>query len=348
MENSDILSENEEIENLFVYKTITVDPGQQLLRVDKFLMDRIPQISRNKIQISCKAGCLLINDSPVKPNYKVKPGDEIVLLLPEEKEDIGIVPEDIPIEIVYEDDQLLVLNKNAGLVVHPGFGNKTGTLVNALAFHFNNLPTSNGKDRPGIVHRLDKATSGLMVIAKTEFAHSHLAKQFFLRTSERTYHALIWGDPKEPEGIIEGHIGRSLKNRKVMSVFEDGEFGKSAITTYRTLRSYGYVTLVECKLKTGRTHQIRAHFKHIGHPLFGDPEYGGNRILKGTTFTKYKQFVDNNFKILPRQALHAKTLGFEHPTTGKFIQFDSELPEDMTLVLERWENYSKHSDMDAI
>ncbi len=345
MEN---LESEEEQDQLFIYKTITVDPGQQPLRIDKFLIDRIPQISRNKIQISCKTNCLLVNDSPVKPNYKVKPGDELVLLIPEEKEELEILPEDIPLDIVYEDDDLLVLNKNAGLVVHPGYGNKHGTLVNALAFHFKNLPTSNGTDRPGIVHRLDKATSGLMVIAKTEFAHSHLAKQFFDRTSERTYHAIVWGEPTEPDGVIEGHIGRSLKNRKVMSVFEDGEYGKSAITTYKTLRSYGYVTLIQCKLKTGRTHQIRAHFKHIGHPLFGDPEYGGNKILKGTTFTKYKQFVENNFKLLPRQALHAKTLGFEHPTKGVFMQFDSEIPDDMQSVIDRWENYSKHSDLDAI
>lgn len=336
------MNEEEEQEDLYVYKTIEVDTGQQPLRVDKFLIDRIPNISRNKIQVSCKAGCLLVNDIVVKPNYKVKPGDTIVLLVPEEKEELEIVPENIPLDIVYEDEELLVINKNAGLVVHPGFGNRSGTLVNALAYHFSNLPTSNGTDRPGIVHRLDKATSGLMVIAKTEFTHSHLAKQFFNRTSERTYHALVWGEPAE-EGIIEGHIGRSLKNRKVMSVFEDGEYGKVAITTYRTLERFGYVTLVECKLKTGRTHQIRAHFKHIGHPLFGDPEYGGNKILKGTTFTKYKQFVENNFKLLPRQALHAKTLGFEHPTKNEFMRFNSELPEDLKNVLERWENYAKHS-----
>ena len=337
MEN---LESEEEQDQLFIYKTITVDPGQQPLRIDKFLIDRIPQISRNKIQISCKTNCLLVNDSPVKPNYKVKPGDELVLLIPEEKEELEILPEDIPLDIVYEDDDLLVLNKNAGLVVHPGYGNKHGTLVNALAFHFKNLPTSNGTDRPGIVHRLDKATSGLMVIAKTEFAHSHLAKQFFDRTSERTYHAIVWGEPTEPDGVIEDHIGRSLKNRKVMSVFPEGEFGKHAVTHYKVLERFGYVTVVACKLETGRTHQIRVHMKYLGHPLFNDAEYGGDKILKGTSFTKYKQFIANCFETCPRHALHAKSLGFTHPSTKEFMQFDSEIPEDMSAIMEKFRTYT--------
>ena len=337
--NDDIESSEDE---LFEYKSIVVDKGQQPLRVDRFLMDRLHQISRNKIQRIAKGGGLSVNDECVKSNYKVKADDRVVVSLPHEKEQIEILPENIPLDIVFEDDDVLVINKPAGLVVHPGYGNHTGTLVNALAFHFKNLPVREEPDRPGIVHRLDKGTTGLMVVAKSDIAMTNLAKQFFDRTSQRHYWALIWGEPDPLEGIIEGNIGRSLKDRKVMTVFQDGEFGKTAVTSYKTLEKLGYVSLIECKLETGRTHQIRAHFKWIGHPLFGDVEYGGNRIMKGTTFNKFKQFVDNNLKILPRQALHAKTLGFAHPVTGKWMQFDSELPEDMTQVIERWENYIKN------
>ena len=337
--NDDIESSEDE---LFEYKSIVVDKGQQPLRVDRFLMDRLHQISRNKIQRIAKGGGLSVNDECVKSNYKVKADDTVVVSLPHEKEQIEILPENIPLDIVFEDDDVLVINKPAGLVVHPGYGNHTGTLVNALAFHFKNLPVREEPDRPGIVHRLDKGTTGLMVVAKSDIAMTNLAKQFFDRTSQRHYWALIWGEPDPLEGIIEGNIGRSLKDRKVMTVFQDGEFGKTAVTSYKTLEKLGYVSLIECKLETGRTHQIRAHFKWIGHPLFGDVEYGGNRIMKGTTFNKFKQFVDNNLKILPRQALHAKTLGFAHPVTGKWMQFDSELPEDMTQVIERWENYIKN------
>lgn len=341
MDNSDDISQEEQ-EELFEYKTILVDNGQQPLRIDKFLMARIPQISRSKIQNSAGSGYLMVNDISVKSNYKVRPGDKITLLLPHQKEEIEIIPENIPLEIVHEDDDVLVINKPAGLVVHPGYGNYTGTLVNALAYHFKNLPIKDESDRPGIVHRLDKGTTGLMVVAKTDIAMTHLAKQFFNRTTERKYVALMWGEPEEEQGIITGNLGRSLKNRKLMTVFPDGDFGKHAVTHYSTLEKFGYVTLVQCKLETGRTHQIRAHCKWIGHPLFGDLEYGGDRILKGTTFSKYKQFVENNFKILNRQALHAKTLGFEHPITRKWLQFDSELPNDFTEVVERWRNYIKN------
>tara|TARA_B100000508_G_scaffold98015_1_gene76858 strand:+ start:4967 stop:5992 length:1026 start_codon:yes stop_codon:yes gene_type:complete len=335
--------EIESVENeLFEYKTILVDQGQQPLRVDKFLMDRLHQMSRNKIQRIAKGGGLKVNNLVVKSNYKVKALDSIVIFLPHEKEEITITPEDIPLDIVFEDDDVLVINKPAGLVVHPGYGNQTGTLVNALAFHFENLPVRSEIDRPGIVHRLDKGTSGLMVIAKSDIAMTHLAKQFFDRTSERRYWALIWGEVDPLEGEIEGNVGRSLKDRKVMSIFPDGEYGKTALTRYKTIEKLGYVSLVECKLETGRTHQIRAHFKWIGHPLFGDVEYGGNRIMKGTTFNKFKQFVQNNLKVLTRQALHAKTLGFTHPVSGKWMHFDSELPDDMNQILLRWRDYIKN------
>lgn len=336
---------SEENEELFEHYRIKADEGQAVLRIDKFLMDRIPDTSRNKLQDAARNGNILVNSKPVKPNYKVKPGDDISIVLPYPIREIELIPQDIPIDIVHEDNETLVVNKEAGMVVHPGYGNYTGTLVNALIYHFDNLPQlpDNYFGRPGLVHRLDKKTTGLMVIAKTEDALTKLAKQFFDRTTERRYNALVWGDMPEGEGTIEGHVGRSLKNRKVMDVFPDGEFGKHAVTHWKVIERFGYVTLVECKLETGRTHQIRVHFKHIGHPLFGDDEYGGDRILKGTTFTKYKQFIQNCFSILPRQALHAKTLGYTHPVTGEFLQFTSELPEDMTKVLEKWRTYSEQS-----
>lgn len=325
---------------------IDVDLGQGHVRVDKFLGDKIAGISRTKVQNAVKEGNVTVNGSKVKTNYKVAPGDHIRVIFPKETEPSELLAENIPLDIVYEDDDLIVINKPAGMVVHPGQGNTTGTLVNALLYHVENLATSpNGADRPGIVHRIDKLTTGLMIVGKTEHAIMHLSEQFYKREIERKYIALVWGDPGE-EGRIEGHIGRSLKNRKLMAVFPDGEFGKEAVTNFKKLKDLGYVSLVECKLETGRTHQIRAHFRHLSHPLFGDLDYDGTRVWKGTVFTKYKQFVNNCLSILPRQALHAKSLGFTHPTTGEKMFFESELPEDMKEVISRWENYIEQRELD--
>jgi 23S rRNA pseudouridine1911/1915/1917 synthase len=335
-------NDNQEIleDELYEHFRFDVPKGQLLLRIDKFLMNLIPNATRNKIQNAASAGDIYVNDVPVKSNYKVKPLDVVRILLSHPPFENRVDPENIPLDIVYEDDSLLLINKPAGLVVHPGHGNYTGTLVNALAYHFENLPM-NSSERPGLVHRIDKDTTGLLVIAKTEAAMTHLAKQFEAKTSEREYIALVWGNVKEDEGTIEGNIARHLKDRMQMAVFADPEIGKPAITHYKVLERFGYVTLVSCILETGRTHQIRVHMKHIGHPLFNDARYGGDLILKGTTFTKYKQFVDNCFKILPRQALHAKTLGFIHPTTGEMMRFDTELPQDMKDAIEKWRGYSK-------
>ena len=336
------LEENEDIEEcgMFEHYRLTVDPGQSLLRIDKFLSNRIENASRSRLQAAAEAGNILVNNVSVKPNYRIKPLDEIVIVMDYPKHELKIIPEEIPLDIVYEDEHLIVINKQAGLVVHPGHGNYTGTLVNALAWYFSDLPLFNSEDpRPGLVHRIDKDTSGLLVVAKTEQAKNKLALQFLKKTSERFYHALVWGNIEENEGTVTGNIGRSLKNRQVFTVFPDGEYGKHAVTHYKVLKRIGYVNLVECRLETGRTHQIRVHMKHINHPIFNDANYGGDQILKGTTFTKYKQFVQNCFKILPRQALHAKTLGFIHPATGKMMQFDSNLPEDMATVIDKWENY---------
>ncbi len=340
LDDPELTGENNEQGALFEHHRFVADSGQGLLRIDKFLVNRIENASRNKIQDAALAGCILVNEQPVKSNYKVKPNDVISVVMAYPPREIEIIPEDIPLDIVYEDDHLIVINKKPGLVVHPGYGNYKGTLVNALAWHFKDQPWFNSDDpRPGLVHRIDKDTSGLLVIAKTEVAKMKLALQFFEKTSTRTYQAIVWGTPEPEEGTITGHIGRSLKDRKQMTVFPDGEFGKPAVTHYSTLERLGYVTLVECRLETGRTHQIRAHFKHLGHPLFNDERYGGNLILKGTTFTKYKQYVDNCFKILPRQALHAKTLGFIHPDTEEYMEFNSDLPEDMVLAIDKWRNY---------
>jgi 23S rRNA pseudouridine1911/1915/1917 synthase len=336
---SDHSNDIEEQDELYEHYNFTASDGQEPLRVDKFLMNFIENATRNKIQQAVKAGNVLVNDTIVKSNYKVKPHDKVRVVLAHPPHENLLVAEDIPIDIVYEDDELMVVNKPAGMVVHPGHGNYSGTLVNALIHHIENLP-KNSNERPGLVHRIDKDTSGLLVVAKTEFAMAHLANQFYDRTTERLYLALVWGNIEEEEGTITGHIGRSFKNRLQMDVFPDGEFGKHAVTHYKVVERFSYVTLVQCKLETGRTHQIRAHFKYIGHNLFNDARYGGDQILKGTTFTKYKQFVDNCFKILPRQALHAKTLGFEHPTTKKMMRFDSELPDDMQACLEKWRNYT--------
>ena len=328
-------------ESLYEHYFFTADSGQQALRVDKFLMNRIENATRNKIQQAAKAGSVRVNDVVVKSNYKVKGGDQVKVLFTHPPYENLLVGEDIPLDIVYEDDALVVVNKAAGMVVHPGHGNYNGTLLNALLYHFESLPL-NANDRPGLVHRIDKDTSGLLVVAKTEKAMTHLAKQFFDKTSQRSYYALVWGDVKDDTGTIEGHIGRDPKNRLLMTVFPDGVQGKEAITHYEVLERFGYTTLVRCRLDTGRTHQIRAHMKHIGHTLFGDARYGGDNILKGTTFTKYKQFVDNCFKLLPRQALHAQTLGFVHPISGKSMSFEAPLPNDMLTALDKWRHYAKH------
>ena len=335
------MSEKQEFEH---YKFVA-DKGQNPLRVDRFLLNFVEFATRNKIQNSIKAGNVRVNDSIVKANYKVKAEDVVTVVLDYPKEKNELLPQDIPLNIVYEDKDLLVVNKEAGMVVHPGYGNYDGTLVNAVAFHVSNLPNMGEEDRPGLVHRIDKNTSGILVIAKTERAMIDLAKKFADRDLNRKYIALVWGNIKEDEGTITGHIGRNLKNRKVMDVFSDGEHGKHAVSHYKVLERFGYTTLIECTLETGRTHQIRVHFKHIGHPVFNDDEYGGDAILKGTTFTKYKQFVQNCFKICARQALHAKSLGFTHPTTKKEMFFDSELAEDMQQLIEKWRNYATHQQL---
>jgi 23S rRNA pseudouridine1911/1915/1917 synthase len=327
-------------DELYEHFRFEAGKGQQPLRVDKFLMNLVENATRNKIQKAAEAGNIYVNDVPVKSNHKVKSCDIVRVLLEHPPYEYLLEPENIPLDIVFEDDQLLVVNKPAGLVVHPGHGNYSGTLVNALAYHFENLPL-NSSERPGLVHRIDKDTSGLLVIAKTELAMAYLTKQFSEKTSEREYVALVWGNVNEDEGRIEGHIGRHPKDRMQNTVYLDGSEGKPAVTHYKVLERFGYVTLVSCKLETGRTHQIRVHMKHIGHTLFNDARYGGDIILKGTTFTKYKQFIDNCFKILPRQALHARTLGFEHPITKEFMHFEAPIPSDIQECIEKWRTYSK-------
>ena len=332
--------EIQDSQELFEHYRFKADAGQSLLRIDKFLAVRLENTSRTRIQNAANAGNILVNDLAVKPNYKVKPGDIIQVVLPTPPREIELIPENIPINIIYEDDDVIVVNKEPGMVVHPAYGNYTGTLVNALMWHFKDLPLfRTGEQRPGLVHRIDKDTSGILLIAKNEFAHNRLARQFFDRTTDRKYVALVWGTPEPPEGTITGNVGRNPKDRKVMYVFTDGIQGKHAVTHYKTIENLGYISMVECKLETGRTHQIRVHFSYIKHPLFNDDEYGGDKILKGTTFTKYQQFVKNCFTILPRQALHAKSLAFNHPVTGERLSFDSELPEDMKKVVEKWRNY---------
>jgi 23S rRNA pseudouridine1911/1915/1917 synthase len=332
-------------EELYEHHKFVVDKGQEMVRIDKFLMDKIANTSRNKIQIAAKNGNILVNKKEIKSNYKVKPSDEISVVFPYPVREIELIPQDIPLDIVYEDDHLIVINKPSNMVVHPGYGNYKGTLVNALVFHFDNLPIRNDEfyGRPGLVHRLDKHTTGIMVVAKTESALTNLALQFYNRTTDRRYHALVWGNIEQDTGTIIGNIGRSLKNRKMMTVFPDGDFGKHAVTHYTVLQRFGLVTLVECKLETGRTHQIRAHMKYLGHPLFNDIEYGGDQIVKGTTSTKYKQFIDNCFQLIPGQALHAKTLGFDHPETGQRLFFDSELPKGYQDLLLKWNNYISYN-----
>ncbi|AXP79536.1 Ribosomal large subunit pseudouridine synthase D [Mariniflexile rhizosphaerae] len=333
----------EDESDLYEHHAFDVEKGQKPLRIDKYLMNFVENATRNKIQAAAKNGSIFVNGVPVKSNYKVKPFDKIRVLFTHPPHENLLVGEDIPLDIVYEDDELLVVNKPAGMVVHPGHGNYSGTLINALIYRFENLP-NNSSERPGLVHRIDKDTSGLLVIAKTEQAMTHLSLQFAEKTSEREYVAIVWGNIEEEEGTIEGNIGRHPKNRLQNTVYlgDDADKGKPAVTHYKVIERLGYVTLVSCKLETGRTHQIRVHMKHIGHTLFNDERYGGEKVLKGTTFTKYKQFVDNCFKVLPRQALHAKTLGFVHPKTGKFMSFDTPIPDDMVQCIEKWRTYSKH------
>jgi len=334
--NSDLSEENNE---LYEHFRIVADKGQALLRIDKFLINRLENISRNKIQQTAKAGNIFVNGTAVKQNYKVKPSDIVTVVFSYPPREVEIIPENIPIEIVYEDKDVLVLNKQDNLVVHPGHGNFNGTLLNALAWYFKETKQQIENGYGYLAHRIDKDTTGLLIVAKNELSQTILARQFFEHIIERKYQALIWGTPKEENGTITGHIGRSLKNRKVMDVFPDGSYGKEAVTHYKVLEHFGYVTLIECQLETGRTHQIRAHMQYIGHPLFNDAWYGGDKILKGTSFTKYKQFIENCFKIAPRHALHAKSLGFTHPTTDKKLFFESSLPEDMQQLIEKWRSY---------
>lgn len=340
---------HEDSQELYEHFRIEADRGQNLLRIDKFLTNRLEGISRSRIQAAAQAGNILVNDQAVKSNYKVKPLDIISIVLPHPPREIELIPENIPINIVYEDEHLLVINKKPGMVVHPGYGNYTGTLINALMYHLKDNPLfHSGEQRPGLVHRIDKDTSGLLVVAKNEIAMNKLASQFFHKTSKRTYLALAWGNLEAEEGTITGNIGRNPKNRKQMYVFPNGDDGKHAVTHYKVIERFDYVNLVECRLETGRTHQIRVHFQYIKHPLFNDKEYGGDQILRGTTFTKYKQFIKNCFEILPRQALHAKSLGFVHPSSNKELMFDSDLPEDLSLVIDKWRNYTSGRETDNI
>ena len=351
-EEEELLEEEEEgqASEMYEHHRIEADNGQNLLRVDKFLMSRLPNASRTKIQEAADAGNILVNGKAVKSSYKVKPKDIVSVVMAYPRREIEIIPENIPLNIVYEDDDLMVVNKPAGMVVHPSYGHYTGTLVNALAWHLRGNPLFKENDpRPGLVHRIDKDTSGLLVIAKTEEAKTKLSSQFFHKTSSRKYVAVCWGNLENDNGTIIGNIGRSISNRKIMGVFPEGsDYGKHAVTHYHVLERLGYVNVVECVLETGRTHQIRAHFKSIRHPLFNDPEYGGNEILKGTTFTKYKQFVQNCFALCPRQALHAKTLGFEHPGTGEWMDFNSEIPQDIQQLIEKWRGYVAKRELEDI
>ena len=325
---------------LYEHFRVVVDKGQSQVRVDKYLFERLVNSSRNRIQNAADAGLIMANGKPVKSSYKVKPCDVLTVMMDRPRYDNDIIPEDIPLDIVYEDNDLMVINKPAGLVVHPGCGNYHGTLVNAIAWHLKDNPKYDPNDpQVGLVHRIDKDTSGLLVVAKTPDAKTHLGLQFYNKTTKRKYNALVWGIVENNEGTIEGNIGRNPKDRMQMAVLSDPAQGKHAVTHYRILERLGYVTLVECVLETGRTHQIRVHMKHIGHTLFNDERYGGNEILKGTHFSKYKQFVNNCFETCPRQALHAMTLGFVHPRTGEEMFFTSPLPKDMTNLIDKWRNY---------
>jgi 23S rRNA pseudouridine1911/1915/1917 synthase len=343
-EELDIQEDSIEADELYQRHAFKIDKGQEPVRIDKFITARIEGATRNKIQQAIAAGMITVNGKAVKANHKIKPGDDLIIFSDTSPESTDIVPEEMPLNIFYEDDDILLINKPAGMVVHPGSGNYTGTLVNGVAYYLqqkNPGVTENTLPRFGLVHRIDKNTSGLLLMAKTDLALTHLAKQFFNHTIERKYMALVWGNIEEDEGTIEAHVGRNPRYRKQFEAFPDGEHGKEAITHYKVLERFHYVTLVECVLETGRTHQIRVHMKHIGHTLFADDHYGGDRILKGTIYTKYKQFVDNCFALCPRQALHAKTLGFTHPATGERLFFESEIPADMLAVIEKWRAYYK-------
>lgn len=334
--------DDDSVNGLYEWYQFRADPGQKPLRVDKFLMARLEKMTRSKIQSGIEAGFVLVNGRTVKSNHKIMPNHVVTVRWNKARREDYIVPEDIPLDIRYEDDQVILLHKPAGMVVHPGIGNYRGTLVNALAWKFSKLPIlETCNEYPGIVHRIDKNTTGLMVVAKTELAIQKLAKQFFDHTIQRKYMALVWGDVEADEGTIEGHIGRDEKDRKKFTVYEDGSQGKSATTHYKVIRRYGYVTLIECQLETGRTHQIRVHMKHLGHPLFNDDTYGGDKIVKGTVFTKYKEFVLNCFKLLPHQALHAFSLGFTHPSTGENLYLEAPLPDYFLATLEKWEGYTE-------
>lgn len=328
-----------EEQELYEHHRIVVDKGQSLLRIDKFLMNRLLNVSRNRIQNAADAGNILVNNVPIKSSYKIKPNDIISIVLPHPPRDTEIYPEDIPLDIIYEDDYIVIVNKPAGMVVHPGFNNYTGTLVHALAFHFQNLPNLKGNEaRPGLVHRIDKDTSGLLVISKDEFSMTFLAKQFFDHSITRKYVALVWGDI-EKDGTVSGYISRSLRDRKVMDIFDEEEKGKWSVTHYKVLQRFNFVTLIECQLETGRTHQIRAHMQHIKHPLFSDESYGGNKILKGNANGQYKHFVENCFDLCPRQALHAQSIGFIHPHTKEYVHFEAPFPEDMKTLIDKWSAY---------
>lgn len=346
--NEDALNEMEEnqegSEELYERMSLVVDRGQEPMRLDKFLVARIENASRNKVQQSIESGRVLINGKQVQSNHKIKPGEEIVVYSDKEVQGEDIIPQQMPLNIEYEDDDILIINKPVGLVVHPASGNPDGTLINGVAYHLlqqNKDLNTDVLPRFGLVHRIDKNTSGLMVLAKTEKAVSSLAKEFFDHTIQRQYVALVWGDVAEESGTVNAHIGRHQRFRKIFDAYPDGEYGKEAITHYKVLERLGYVTVVQCQLETGRTHQIRVHMKHIGHPLFSDELYGGDRIVKGTVFTKYKQFVDNCFAICPRHALHARTIGFIHPRTRQPIQFESQIPQDMQQLIDKWRNYVK-------
>lgn len=339
-----IEEEISESDELFEKLSIVIDKGQEPLRIDKFLMKRIEGATRNKIQQAIENEMVLVNEKQIKNNYKVKGGDKIIIYDTNTPESSEIIPQDIPLDIPYEDDDLLIINKPVGMVVHPGSGNPSGTLINAIAWHFKQLTTvieENELPRYGLVHRIDKNTSGLIVMAKTQKIMSALAKQFFDHAVHRRYVALVWGDFEKDSGTITAHVGRHQRFRKLFTAYPDGEYGKEAITHYKVLERYNYVTLVECRLETGRTHQIRVHMQHIGHPLFNDDFYGGDKIMKGTVYTKYKQFVENCFLTCPRQALHAKELGFIHPGTKQPVVFTSELPADMAMVIDKWRRYSQ-------
>ncbi|WP_295118204.1 RluA family pseudouridine synthase [uncultured Chitinophaga sp.] len=342
LELEDELESGEGSEEIYERINMVVDRGQEPIRIDKFLLTRIQNATRNKVQQAIEDGMVSVNDKPIKSNYKIRPLDKIIVLSNRNPESTETLPEEMPLNIVYEDEDIMIINKPAGLVVHPGCGNYTGTLVNGLAYYLNEDKTTPIPDIPrfGLVHRIDKNTSGLLAIAKTDKAMNDLAKQFAAHTVQRRYIALAWGDFDEDEGTVEAHVGRHQRFRKIMTAYPDGEYGKEAITHYKVLERYNYVTLIECRLETGRTHQIRVHMQHIGHSLFNDDSYGGNRIVKGTVFAKYKQFIDNCFEVMPRHALHARTLGFIHPRTRQPVHFESEMPEDFKAVLEKWRRYS--------